>query len=989
MNSNNAKTPFLHYLREGVKLGFNPNPFFDSKWYMDRYLEVAKSGMNPLVHFINKGADLGYDPHPLFDNKWYKAHYSYLMNSKISSLNHYLKAGFLQGMKTIETETYICKMKIAIIIHAYYEDTIDELFSWFDNIPIDFDLILTIPSEKFNLIKPLVEAKYKNAIIIQCKNSGYDIMSFLELVRNGSLLKYDVVCKLHTKKGETHPNAWRHLLLGGLLGSDDLIKKILTCFFRDPNLMVLGTANTYVDGELHSFENKKNLNEIFKKMYPNSKAPDHWGFFAGTMFWVRPQAYIELATLIETNFSFEEGFYKNDGLLAHAIERLFGLIPTFLHQRIGLTWGRNSDITPTDVEIISEPIGLVNEFNPLLEAHEKKIRSINSLSFDAVLTNESFKNKYIRNEKLTTLISVIMPVYNTDTVLLEACIESVINQTYSNWELCICDDSSNRNETIETLSKYSFDSRIKIIRSEKNLHIAGAANLAVSISSGDFLAFLDHDDLFHANALREIAIYINKNPSVDLLYTDEDKVDYDGLIHSQPFLKPDWSFEHLMSNMYMLHILVIRREHFFKVGRMRIECNGSQDYDLALRSAPTARHVGHIPLILYHWRQIPGSTAMDIDAKPYAKIAQIRSLTDAIKQTGRFAKIEEGRFEGTYRIRWSIEGNPEVTLLILTNFGKRDVPGRGTIHLLKNFITSIKDKSTYKNYNIIVIDNDNADDDMKSFLKNNDVDLIHYNFEPPFNFSSKINFAFKQVKTNHVICLNDDVEVITPDWIESLLEFSQKPEIGIVGGRLYFADLKTQHAGVVLLESGPAHIFYGLPKSEIGYAGYCSTIRNYLSVTGAVMATRMDVVNEIGGFDETFAVDYNDVDFNLRVWEKGYRIVYTPHCEMFHFEGSTLARRVANQKDADAFLKRWNKILGRDPFYSSNLPASYSLRHREPNHYYNAISYFFPGLYNTSRYISLSNQSLLKGKILFVIRLLPRSVKIFLKKWYTILRIFI
>ena len=167
LNSNNAKTPFLHYLREGVKLGFNPNPFFDSKWYMDRYLEVAKSGMNPLVHFINKGADLGYDPHPLFDNKWYKAHYSYLMNSKISSLNHYLKAGFLQGMKTIETETYICKMKIAIIIHAYYEDTIDELFSWFDNIPIDFDLILTIPSEKFNLIKPLVEAKYKNAIIIQ------------------------------------------------------------------------------------------------------------------------------------------------------------------------------------------------------------------------------------------------------------------------------------------------------------------------------------------------------------------------------------------------------------------------------------------------------------------------------------------------------------------------------------------------------------------------------------------------------------------------------------------------------------------------------------------------------------------------------------------------------------------------------------------------------------------------------------------------------
>jgi O-antigen biosynthesis protein len=518
-------------------------------------------------------------------------------------------------------------------------------------------------------------------------------------------------------------------------------------------------------------------------------------------------------------------------------------------------------------------------------------------------------------------ISVVVPVHDVPGPVLEECLASVTGQTYQNWEMCICDDVSQRPDTLAVLDEYhGSDTRIRIVRAERNLGIAGATNVAAEQATGILLAFLDHDDVLHPHALAEMAAALQADPRIDLLYTDEDKIEPDGG-YSDPYFKPDWSPEHLDSVMYVLHCLTIRKRLFWELGGMRPEFDGAQDYDLALRAGARASLVRHIPKVLYHWRKIPGSAAAVVDAKPAALDAGRRALIAAAAARGSAAKVEPGLLPGTFRMRRAIVPGSTVTLVIPSRDPVAEVEGRGRIELLPNVVTSIIERSTYRDYRILVVDDGQVSPSTAQVLEAADVRRVSYRAPGRFNFAAKVNFAVRHVDTEYMVLLNDDVEVVAPGWLEALLEFAQVPEVAAVGGRLLFPDGRLQHAGLVCGVYGvAAHLFYGLSADAVGYQGFTHLVRNYSAVTAAVMATRRSVFDELGGFDERFACDYNDVDYCLRAGARGYRVVYTPYCELHHFEGSTFVRSSQDPVEVRLFRKRWGSVLKNDPYYNPGLP---------------------------------------------------------------------
>lgn len=519
------------------------------------------------------------------------------------------------------------------------------------------------------------------------------------------------------------------------------------------------------------------------------------------------------------------------------------------------------------------------------------------------------------------VISILMPVYNSPPDVLVAAIQSVLQQRYPHWELCIADDCSPSRATQRVLERYKgFDSRIKIVRAPRNLHIAGATNLAAEYATGDFVAFLDHDDVLVPDALDEMALAIVSNPEADLLYSDEDKLDFEGR-RTDPYLKPDWSPEHLTSVAYILHFMLVRKSLFLKLGGLRSERSGAQDYDLSLRASALARKVVHVPKVLYHWRMIQGSASAEVEAKPEALVNAAKAVEDFVRLEHRDASVVPGLFTGSHRVLWPVDQDRPVTLLMLTDSRSKFVPGRGHILLVDHAIQSILDRSTFKNVKIIVVDNGRMPDDVRQRLSQRGVSVVKYNVVLPFNYSDKINFAFGLVETEDVIILNDDIEVISGDWIESLIAHSRRDGVGVVGAKLLYPDDSIQHAGVVLgVNGGTAHLFHGWPDDKVGYCGYTDVVRNYSAVTGAVMATRMSIVRKMGGFDAGLAIDYNDIDFCLRVGSAGYRIVFTPYARLYHFEGASLKRSAVSEADHSAFVARWSDRLQRDPFYNPSLP---------------------------------------------------------------------
>lgn len=519
-------------------------------------------------------------------------------------------------------------------------------------------------------------------------------------------------------------------------------------------------------------------------------------------------------------------------------------------------------------------------------------------------------------------ISVIVPVYNIDPVLLEKCVESVLRQSYARWELVLYDDGSTKAGTIDLLKRMrGSDPRFKVAFGSRNRGISAATNGAIELSSGTFLAFLDNDDELAPHALEEMVAAIQANPTVDLLYSDEDKIDPSGRFCDHYF-KPDWSPEHLESVMYILHLFVARRSVVLAVGGLRDAYSAAQDYDLALRVSRVARKIVHVPKVLYHWRKIEGSSAAVLDAKPIGLQRATAALQDHLDEQGRGAKASAGLSQGFQRVNHAVAPGTPVTLLLFTDNRRAEVNKRGDINLFDHFLTSIGETTeTICELHYLVVDNGNLTEAQRERVEGLGGRVVSYRGSmKPFNFSDKANFAFSHVRTDLVVMLNDDMEVITPGWLDELVGYAQQPEIGVVGARLLFPDDRIQHCGAVLgVNSGVAHVYHGYDADAIGYNGYTHIVRNYLAVTGACAAFRMSVFEEVGGFDLDFAIDYNDIDFCLRVYEAGYRNVYTPFASLYHFEGLTASRQAPRESESALFTSRWRKYVERDPYYNPNL----------------------------------------------------------------------
>ena len=522
------------------------------------------------------------------------------------------------------------------------------------------------------------------------------------------------------------------------------------------------------------------------------------------------------------------------------------------------------------------------------------------------------------------LISVIMPVYNVPTELLTRAIDSVIAQSYPKWELCIVDDCSTDPHVRPLLQRVSrHDRRIRVSFADRNRGIAGASNACMEMARGDFVVFLDNDDELAPHALFFIAELLNRHPDADVIYSDEDKIAPGGT-REHPFFKPDFSPDLLLCHNYICHMLVVRRSLVMDVGGFREEYDGAQDYDLILRVVQrTARNrIYHIPDILYHWRMVEGSTALNYWNKPQAKDATLRLIDEYLKNllgqdygTVEYVPMADNVL---FYPRYALKRFPLVSIVIST---------RDKVHLLRACIESLS-RTTYPSYEIVLIDNNSQEQETKAYfdtLRQEHPHIRIIEYPHPFNYSAINNFGIRQARGEVIILLNNDTELLTPDWIEIMLGYAQQRRVGAVGVKLLYPNGTIQHAGVIVGLGGVAghsHKYY--PADHSGYGARLRTVCNYSAVTAACMMFRRDVWQQAGGLDERLAVTFNDVDFCLRIRTLGYDIVYTPQVQLLHHESMSVGRVHLNERTMDAqeiaFMKqRWGEALYIDPFYNLNL----------------------------------------------------------------------
>lgn len=535
--------------------------------------------------------------------------------------------------------------------------------------------------------------------------------------------------------------------------------------------------------------------------------------------------------------------------------------------------------------------------------------------------------KEIEGFKLKPTISIITPVYNTDEQWLRECIESVQNQIYPHWELCLTDDASPKEEVRTILKEYEHaDQRIKVHYAKENGGISAASNHSLQMATGAYVALLDHDDSITPDALYEVVQLINKHPDADMVYSDEDKLEVDGTL-TDPFFKPDWAPEYFLSCMYTSHLGTYRKTIVDNIGGFRSEYDKSQDYDLALRVIDHTDKIYHIPKVLYHWRKIPGSTAMAATEKDMSDAPAIRAVEDYLLRNNIEAEVIYNPITTYHRVKYPIQGEPLVSILLPTN-GKIITTDSGKeINLLINCLKSIERKTTYKNYEIVIGHNGNLTPETMEFVqqrakKTEKYTVEYYKYEEPFNFANKLNFIAKHAKGEYFLILNDDIEVISPEWMSAMLEYAQQDDIGVVGAKLYYPDGRIQHAGVVMgIGGGASHVFLRYPHDDPGYFSMTKFIRNWSVVTGACSMTKASLFKELGGLDEQFRIDYNDVDYNLRLREKGYRVVFTPFAELTHHESVSIGSRVGQiDRPEERLLRtRWADVIARDPYYNPNL----------------------------------------------------------------------
>jgi GT2 family glycosyltransferase len=516
--------------------------------------------------------------------------------------------------------------------------------------------------------------------------------------------------------------------------------------------------------------------------------------------------------------------------------------------------------------------------------------------------------------------SILTPVYETSPGVLKKTLRSVLRQGFEDWELCLVDDCSQDPEVGELLAKAaSSDPRIQVVRRAENGGIVAASNDALAMASGEFIALLDHDDALHPDALELVAEAIDRTPEVDYVYTDEDKVDMLG-IHSGAFFKPDWSPERMRTQMYTCHLSVRRRSLVEDVGGFDPEFQGSQDWDLVLKVTERARAIVHVPRILYHWRTVPASTAAGGEAaKPYAFEAGERAVQAHCERIGLPARVKRDAADpGVLHLEPELTEQPPVSIVIPTAGQAREVRFKDVI-LVVNCVRSLVEDSTYENYEIVVVYGEATPPIVLQELRDiagERLKLVKYS--GTFDFSAKVNQGAVRSEGKHLLLLNDDIEVETPNWLERMVMYGEQDGVGAVGGCLLWSDSRLQHVGVHFDGGLPGHTYRGFAREYLGYANAVRIARNCLAVTAACMLTPKDVFDELGGFTRTLPHNFNDVDYCLKVHASGRRTIYDPDSVLFHFESSSRDPEVKYWEEQQ-LIGRWSHMVAADPFGNPNL----------------------------------------------------------------------
>ena len=511
--------------------------------------------------------------------------------------------------------------------------------------------------------------------------------------------------------------------------------------------------------------------------------------------------------------------------------------------------------------------------------------------------------------------SIVTPVYETPAGVLRAMLRSVRGQRYRDWELCLVDDASAAPHVAAILERAQRrDPRIRVHKRERNGGIVAASNDALAMAGGEFVVLLDHDDKLHPEALGLVAAALDAEPEADYAYTDEDKIDPRGLVHSGPFCKPDWSPERLRTQMYTCHLSVLRRSLVNEVGGFHAEFEGSQDWDLVLRVTERARKVAHVPRILYHWRALETSTAGGgVEAKPWAFEAGRRAIEAHCERIGLQARVErDERFPGVYHLQPALADEPKVSIVIPSNGQRREVRYR-EVTLVEHCVRSIVERSSYRNYEIVCVLDAGTDPAVAANLEAIAGERLRVvPFEEPFNFAAKINLGASHAEGELLLLLNDDMEVITPDWLERLAMYARHPEVGAVGAQLLWEDGRVQHAGVQFEGGLPGHPFRGFTREFKGYANNTRVAQNLLAVTGACLMTAAADFERLGGLSTELPINYNDVDYCLKLGAAGLRVVYDPDTLLYHFESSSRSSEVA-EWEKDYLLGNWLPVTANDP----------------------------------------------------------------------------
>ena len=540
------------------------------------------------------------------------------------------------------------------------------------------------------------------------------------------------------------------------------------------------------------------------------------------------------------------------------------------------------------------------------------------------LTQSDLENIVLEIQRMPykPVFSVIVPVYNTEERWLRQCLDSVLAQLYPYWELCIADDASTEPHIHDLLNEYmNKDSRIRVVFRKENGHISASSNSALELARGEFIALLDHDDEITIDALYENAVLLNSHPDADMIYSDEDKITEENLRH-MPFFKPDWSPDTFLSQMYSGHLGVYRAELIRKIGGFRVGFEGSQDYDLVLRFTEQTSHIYHIPKILYHWRTVQGSTARSADSKNYAYLAAKEAIQDALYQCGEGGWVEFfPHQQGQYRVHYPVQGRPMISIII---------PTKDNGLYLDKCLASIFEKTTHESFEVIILDNGSSQIETMTLFdrwKSAEEDRIRIiRMDIPFNFALLNNEGVRQARGDLVCLLNDDIEVITPNWLEELAGQAQRKSIGTASAILLYPNSTVQHAGIILGVSGLiSHSHRHWPVSWAGYFGRLMITANYAAVTGACLMVDKKRYLDAGGLDEYMAVAYSDVDLCLRLLKNGYRNVVLSHVRLFHDESRSRGSDTApdNQsrltREVQVMWKRWGDFLTNDPYYNPNL----------------------------------------------------------------------